>query len=118
MTAGVPAGADTSGERGIRGALSLTACCEINERCTRQDEAKWRVSEIVGRNSVRKSALFPSATPIDGLCALMRVTAPSDRWIDRSIDRLIVYRGLLYEISGSYVRTESPLRRWRFPDDR
>ncbi|KYM78511.1 hypothetical protein ALC53_11166 [Atta colombica] len=65
MTAGVPAGADTSSERGIQGALSLTACCEINERCTRQDEAKWRVSEIAGRNSARKFALFPSAPSIN-----------------------------------------------------
>lgn len=92
MTAGV-SDADTRGGEGrIRSALSLTACCEINERCTEQDETKWRVSEIAERNSARKFAFFPSlsAPPSsvdDELCALMRVTASDDE-IDRSIDRV------------------------------
>lgn len=69
MTAGVLVGADTLGERGIRGALSLTACCEINEPCTEQDEAKWRCRRL--REEIRQESirLPPAASSASELCA-------------------------------------------------
>lgn len=85
MTANAPAGADMDGEGRIRGALSLTACCEINERCTGQDEAKWRVPEIAGRNSARKFASFPSASSVGRVIRFNAGNGPG-RSTDRSID--------------------------------
>ncbi|TGZ46254.1 Uncharacterized protein DBV15_11474 [Temnothorax longispinosus] len=86
MTAsGIPAGARRGaawrghGRRGknSRRIILDRVLREINERCTGQDEAKWRMSEIAGRNSARKFAFIPSASasPVGELCALMRVTA-------------------------------------------
>lgn len=50
------------GEGGIRGGvLSLTACCEINEPCTEQNEAKWRCRQDCGKKFGKKVCPPPPA---------------------------------------------------------
>jgi len=94
----------------------------ILDRVLRDKRAMYQAGwgEMAGVGDCRKKfgkkvCLVPVGSVDRRLCALMWVTAPSDRWIDR--DRLILYRRLLYEISRAPVSGRNHCSDGGFPTD-